>query len=1094
MQFSNKKMSKIKFSLFMINFAHLVSMIFIYTAMEPFRHDYKSEYAFSTGLYVAILVPFAIFMFLGSIWNYKQRRKMLVQTICLAFLLVTNTIMIFDMANYTEWVGSPSIVVFGQYWLYSYYTPTINFIAIIVVALSGITDIEQMNKRKVRNNLNFGAIILFAVIWGEMWIFINKGPFFLFWIQNIFVIGYFIIVLGEMLVRLGQIPTDKLDLIEKSNENETLSNSKKKEETNNNLNSKGTISFNSKNLMNGVLALLKFVGFGIPIIACLLLSSIIWHMILVSPNFIPLIITNMPILIIGALFWVVVYLITHKRFIILIGSLVSLLFALILLNLDPYAIKIYEVQILWFIGIAIAGLWFSIFTHLPEMNTGKFSRNFWSISLFIMGIFGFGYGFLVGVDNYPLELYTTALPLIIGIIIYFIVIKTVVIFKKRNLSRLLNTELEDDSTEAQEENVKNNNDSGTIKIPKKKLKERSKNFHLSKKELKTSVIAISLILMFIVPIPIWSYAVGVENNKEQILGTPNGDYYLWYADSLRTIDRNYEPSFNSSTIDNTVKVSLARGEYEGFQVIFSPGKIKKLNVWSFKPKGNLIHTVSGSEIGSGNISVQTMSYIENLGYQYPDDLAPFKRFDTSATSDQKNWPFYITVFIPNDKSLEAGTYEVQMEFYCKDFHQSPDDHSYNHRRVDFNIEVEVYNFSISKERHLGMEIIWGIEDNEKWVDFYGEYRLDASYPRVPIINYSSTPGNLYININWTKWESDLAACFENGMSYFPIKLRIPGVTWGDTPSFTPQFQILLEWYIGNMSTHFASFKSPSNTSYLDHAYYFITDEPPLEHYSQIMTIAKIIHAINPNIRIMETMNQPLDTYPDEFLEHIDIYCQYIHHWEPSKTYPSSEPIDVEGWPKRLKEYVETYNGSREKELWVYLTHNRHPTPDTEIFQPGILHRNSFWLFWTYKIDGWLYWSFNWGVDMTEGYGWAGYGEARLVGYDYNDDPTSTLRLERVRDGVEDFEYFWLLNKTCEILHSKGMTVDEARGKALLAKVDQMFNHPEYLEDNPGYDTVKGFEGKNDAYLWGHEYESEQYITIRNEIGDELNRIYSMGVI
>jgi glycosyl hydrolase family 123 len=1099
MQLSDEKINKIKFSLFMINFAHLISMIIIYTAIDPFRIDYKSAHAFETGLYIAFLVPLGMFLLLGSLWAFDRRRKILIQVLSLAFLLIMNTIMIFDLATYTEWIGAPPVVFFGLYWLYSYYTPTIYFLAVILVTMAGIMDIEQLKKKIVGENLKFGILIIFGVIWGEMWIFLNKGVYFLFWIQNLFVIFYFLIMVGIVFVRIGQNSKTTLDSDEKS-----VSNS------NSDLNSDSISQDNSKeNLKNGGKTFFKFLGLGLPIILSLFLSTMIWHLIIVSPSIIPLMIKNMPVLIIGSLIWIGTYQITKKRFVILIGALITLAIALILLNLDPYAINLYDEQILWLSGLSISGLMFSIFMHLPEMNNGKFSRNFWSISLFTLGLFGIAYGFFLSMDHYPLDLYPIALPIIIGIIGYYIIIKTLVIRKKKksnpnieaekiedHTQEIDNTESNLNKTESDESKPEKieNSEKPCPDISNKDRNKKGKFLNLSRQELKTGVISLMLILIVALPIPIWSFAVGVENNKEQVLGSPNGDYYLWYADSLRTIDKNYEPSFNSSTITNTVKTSLARGEYEGFQVIFSPGKIKNLNVWSFEPKGNLVNKKTGSEIGSGNITVQMMSYVEQLGEQYPDRLAPFKRLDTSLTSGQKNWPFFITVFVPNDNSIEAGTYNVQMEFKCRDFHDRPGDRWYNYRNVDFNIEVEVYNFSISKERHIGMEIIWNIEDSEKWVDFYGDYRMDAYYPRVPIINSSTTPGNLYLNINWTKWESDLANCFENGISYFPITFNPKGITWGDNPSYTPEYQTVLEWYIGNVSNHFASYKTPWNTSYLDHAYFFVIDEPPIKWYAQIISVAKIIHAINPNIIMMETMNRPLDTYPAEFLHHVDIYCQYIHHWEPSKTYPSSEPIEADGWPESLSNYTKSYSGTRDKELWVYLTHNRHPTPDTEVFQPGILHRNSLWLMWTYKVDGWLYWSFNWGMDMYDGYGYAGYGESTLVGFDYNDDPMSSLRLERVRDGVEDFEYFWLLNKTCEILHSKGMLTDEAKGKALLAKVDQIFNQPQHLEGIPGYDTTTGFEGKTDAYLWSYEYESQQYFALRNEIGDELNRIYSLGII
>ena len=85
--------------------------------------------------------------------------------------------------------------------------------------------------------------------------------------------------------------------------------------------------------------------------------------------------------------------------------------------------------------------------------------------------------------------------------------------------------------------------------------------------------------------------------REQVLGTYNGEYYLWYADSLRTCDENYQPNLTQSSINSTVSVAATSGEHEGLPESFLPtGNLKALNIWSFTPESDLINTVTGDHI------------------------------------------------------------------------------------------------------------------------------------------------------------------------------------------------------------------------------------------------------------------------------------------------------------------------------------------------------------------------------------------------------------------------------------------------------------------------------------------------------------------
>ena len=112
----------------------------------------------------------------------------------------------------------------------------------------------------------------------------------------------------------------------------------------------------------------------------------------------------------------------------------------------------------------------------------------------------------------------------------------------------------------------------------------------------------------------------------------------------------------------------------------------------------------------------------------------------------------------------------------------------------------MFNFSISLQRHIGTEIIWGIPDNTQWVQFYNAYQLDANWPDSCVINYTTTPQPLSItNFNRTKFDADVEYGFSLGMDNFPISWQPAGIDWTNL-NYTPAYQTLVEWYIANLTT------------------------------------------------------------------------------------------------------------------------------------------------------------------------------------------------------------------------------------------------------------------------------------------------------
>ncbi|MHA1338575.1 MAG: DUF4091 domain-containing protein [Promethearchaeota archaeon] len=1015
--------------------------------------------------------------------------------------------------------------------------------------INAIKSFKSINKNKEANNPTIftKVLIIIGIIWIELYAFLRFSIFYAILIQLFAGILYLIysawillniIYAKKDLRKIQQLP--HMDAKDKKSESNSLnqSNGNNINYPNNNntiienenktknktiqLNSSPEI-FPKQNLkwffLRGIINVFKsifslMILFGYGLISIIILSSII-----VVPNFMPMWLDYMPILALCGLANGIIYKTIKSRYIMTFIPLVCLLIGAILFLLDPYNILEYRDVYLWLIGISITSIFSIYFLYVDDSNNhyeyskrennnsaivrGYFSISFWKIigffmafgSLFVSLLLKWG---LYDESGFQIGLYAL-------IFIAFILITSKIISKnkywKSFKQKLDSLDMINEDNQNEENPTETPSKQNYLKNRelKKKSKNRSRNRSRNHSSnyfaipINTKILIIAAIIVTsIIPMGFGIYRYE-KATSEQILGTYNGDYYLWFVDSLRSVDPYYSPNFKLSNINPKVRISLARGEHEGFQVVFTPGRIKNLNVWNFWPIDDLkmINPNTTEEeqsiIGKGNISIFNVEYVEQLSEQYPDRLIPFKRLDTSLSlSSKNNFPFYVDVYIPRNDSILPGLYSTTLNFSCYDYHRPlPGEESkYKNRMVSFTLEVEIYNFTIPLERHIATEIIWHIKEREDWLDFYNEHRLDAYWPRSPVVSYNPKPGELSIEFNFTRWLNDLDYGFNHGMRYFPITWHPTGINWSESAlNYTNEYKILLEWYIGNITNQIATKTTPWGTDYLEHAYFFIRDEPSPIYYPLLINISYIIHNISNQVRIMETLNQPLETYPDEFLSEIDIYCMYIHKWMPSKHFPKDNEIN--GWPQRLDEFVKSHTFPRKKEIWVYHTHNRFPTPDTDIYMAGILQRNSFWLHWIYNIPGWLYWSFNWGTDMNGGYGYAGFGESTLIGFGENEEPLGSLRLERIRDGIEDYEYFWILNNTL----SKIPQNEQQNGIDLLNEVKNIFNQPQYLSHIPGSDTNL-FEG----FKWSYSPYSSDYLNLRNEIGKEITRIHALGII
>lgn len=197
--------------------------------------------------------------------------------------------------------------------------------------------------------------------------------------------------------------------------------------------------------------------------------------------------------------------------------------------------------------------------------------------------------------------------------------------------------------------------------------------------------------------------------------------------------------------------------------------------------------------------------------------------------------------------------------------------------------------------------------------------------------------------------------------------------------------------------------------WLRKGFFYIWDEPQTQDdFDQLARRARTIRGIEPRTPIMVPFNgNPREATGRSTYHRLD---GLVDQW-----CPLSSAIEVDEQARRA--------ARGEGSWWYVCCVPRQPRANLMVDWPGAAHRALFWQQKQRGIDGFLYWSATyWDPQYTRDpwtnirtYAFKGdsYGDGSLV-YPGNrvgvDGPVSSIRLELLCDGMDDFEYLSLLEK------------------------------------------------------------------------------------
>lgn len=511
-----------------------------------------------------------------------------------------------------------------------------------------------------------------------------------------------------------------------------------------------------------------------------------------------------------------------------------------------------------------------------------------------------------------------------------------------------------------------------------------------------------------------------------------------------------EKVFKTDTVPsargNGVHLYCAKNETEPFLIIAQPtqSKVTRVEVDDF---GAGI-TTEIFQVKYVNIQ-QPTDYLGRVG-QNPDPLLPVDDGDSISLAANTNNAFWFSVHVP--ESTPAGDYQTNVLI----------------GDVSVPVTLHVFNFTLPAELHVksqmnfnyrtvlnryGVPIVgegyWDYVDKLK--QFFMDHRLTPKSVLWPggVTSASSTNGTAFpfvdydcssktITDNDGIWGFELLAqrylqgtgllegVFDSG---FNDDIGFPSFMGATFYNNDPSLDQRKESFCGVTRRSSDWLANPSSnynrtwfgyitaleqylqaTGTLDRTYYYIANEPQDQpDYDAVAWYSRYLKDAAPNLKLMVSEEPKPEIYehPD-YLEsgQIDIWLAHLGSF-----------FNPEISADRLKNHGE--------ESWIYFlksTYLPRFNPIT-IDHPGIEGKLLGWFLWKYRLRGVAYYQFNTWSSNPWNSGINPYGQNGerflmyppsqsgdgSISYGANNHRfVPSIRLELIRDGLEDYEYFYLL--------------------------------------------------------------------------------------
>lgn len=519
----------------------------------------------------------------------------------------------------------------------------------------------------------------------------------------------------------------------------------------------------------------------------------------------------------------------------------------------------------------------------------------------------------------------------------------------------------------------------------------------------------------------------------RVAGTPEL-LGLWWCEAGWKVGRDRGlPKAQASA----VRLSLARGEYEPVQIVLRPSRPTTLI------KVEVSDLVGGRHrLASRHISLREVAYVfvqnptDYLGEvgEYPDPLPPLQL--PLRLEVQRNQPLWLTVYAPY--GTPAGVYKGTCTLHT------------DRGVARIPLEVRIYDFDLPRVPTVRsgfginpqrLEQYHKLQDErqkralwDRYMRHFREHRLMpySFYAYAPYeVRFEGEGKEKRVVLDFTRFDES-AQRYLNDFGFNAFVLPVYGLPSGRYPNYTPgefggfqegtpEYERLWSDYLRQLCAHLRQ------KGWLKKAYLYWFDEPEPADYPFVVRVMTKIKQVAPELTRMLT-EQP----EPSLIGSVDLWC------------PLTAFVDPQAIAERRKAGEEVW--------WYVCTAPKAPYATLFIDHPGTEMRVWLWQSWQYRVQGILIWETTWWhnelaypdrlQDPWEdpmSYVWDsqlksgtrlfwGNGDGRLLYPPRRNpntaktpliaDPIPSYRWECLRDGVEDYEYFALLQRLCDSLERK----------------------------------------------------------------------------
>ncbi len=534
-----------------------------------------------------------------------------------------------------------------------------------------------------------------------------------------------------------------------------------------------------------------------------------------------------------------------------------------------------------------------------------------------------------------------------------------------------------------------------------------------------------------------------------------GSYELWTTTPSQRVLKNGDVPVDTSS---QVLVYAAKNEFEPFVVVVKPTSSGAVTV----DMGNFGSGIEVEIYQEKYVNITTASDSQGATGDYPDPLWPIEDGSTIGVTAGENTAFWFSVYV--QQTVDSGDYVANVQI----------------GGIDIPITLHVFNFAVPAEIHVKSQMNvnhqtflakYGVSgtssDYWMYVDkikrFFIDHRLTpkgtlwsgglTSSGGAPFIDYDCAgtltdnngiwgfedPAERYLT-GAGLMEGQFSQSFNGGTgfpSFMAATFKNADSSADQRPTtFCSQSLASGDWYTGNNPSspynqewfeYLTALETYLNSQgYLDKAYYYFANEPQdQDDYDAIAWYSQELKKVAPNLKLMVSEEPKSEIY---------------NH----ATYTGSK-VDI--WLPVLQQYDPAISHVRKADhgeaSWIYFLNSTRPpyfNPIT-LDHPGVESKLTGWFLWKYRVEGIAYYSLNnwsqnpWTDPANNGHN----GDLFMlyppsesnsdIAYGSNNHRfVPSIRLELMRDSLEDYEYLRALNGNADPVVNVENSSDTQAGK------------------------------------------------------------------